>query len=196
MVTLGLALLFESSRNQVAMKNLDAKGVSLVEMCFAMLIFAMIGQVLAMTLLVLARRTLQIEERSYAAIKGQQMFNELQAAANSNASYGGQILDTYSDGTKYNLLLTTDRAVKSPDDPLSGNSKKNGHWRFLRLVQIDPANDGNLQDRQVAIMVTKCEADGNTLVPGVLLSTTVGTVTPGSPPSYFQTPQIYLSPNL
>jgi hypothetical protein len=178
------------------MKNLDAKGVSLVEMCFAMLIFAMIAQVLAMTLLVLARRTLQIEEKGYSAIKGQQMFNELQAAANRNPRYGGQILDSYNDGMRFNLILTTDRAVSSPDDPLSGNSKKNGHWRYLRLVQIGQANNGNYQARQVAIEVTKCEADGNTLVPGIILSTTVGTVTPGSPPTCFQTPRIYIPPNL
>jgi hypothetical protein len=171
------------------MKRLDSKGLGMVEMCIGMLILTFIAQSVVLARLVLARKTLSLEDHSYASMKAQQMFNELSAQANSNPVFGGGILDGYSDGPLYNLVLTTDKAVSQPADPLSGNRQANGHWRYLRQVQVNPV-DGNPQARQVVICIWKCASDSNPLVPGLLLTTTIGTVVPGAVPSCSQTPQI------
>ena len=179
------------------MIRLKEKGHTLVEMCIAMVIMALTAQMLAMTILVMARAVKQNEERRFASIKGLQMFNELQVVANRNPGMCGWILDPYSDGTKFSTVLTTDKLVTAPDDPLSGNTKINGHWRYLKMVQVSHVSPNNYQDRQVAIIVTRCEDDGNTPTAGLLLSTTIGTVSPGTSPTCFQTPAIRLpSPNL
>ena len=171
------------------MKRLNSKGLGMVEMCLGMLILTFIAQSVVLARLVLARKTLSFEDHSYASLKAQQMFNELSAQANSNPGFAGGILDGYSDGPQFNLVLTTDKQVQQPGDPLSGNQQANGHWRYLRQVQIKPV-DGNPQARQVIINIWRCASDNPPMVPGLLLTTTIGTVTPGTPPSYSQTPQI------
>jgi hypothetical protein len=176
------------------MKRLNAGGHSLVEMCFAMLILALLGQMAAMGLLVVNRKTLDHRDHSYAALKAQQMFNELQATANSSPGSGGEALDRLNDGAQYQLVLTTDPQVTSPDDPVSGNLKTNGHWRYLRQVQVSPAPDLGPWSRQVVIRVWRCASDGAPPLPGLLLSTALGPVIPGNPPSYSQDPPLYPMP--
>ncbi|HTC21968.1 MAG TPA: hypothetical protein VK859_14015 [bacterium] len=175
------------------MKRLDSKGLGMVEMCIGMLILTFIAQSVVLSRLVMARKTVSLEDHSYASMKAQQMFNELAALANANPVFGAGILDGYSDGPQYNLVLTADKAVSQPDDPLSGNHQANGHWRYLRQVQVNPADDNPLA-RQVIVRVWRCASDSNPLVPGLLLTTTVGTVLPGTAPSFAQTPQVYTMP--
>jgi hypothetical protein len=173
------------------MKRLDAKGLGMVEMCIGLLILAFIAQSAVLARLVLARKIVSIEDHGFASIKAQQMFNELAAQANGNPYYGGGLLDSYSDGSQFNLVLTTDKLVQHPDDPLSGNQRANGHWRYLRQVQVNPV-DTNPQARQVIIKIWICASDMAPLAPGLLLNTTLGTVTPGNAPTYSQTPQVHL----
>jgi hypothetical protein len=175
------------------MKRLDSKGLGMVEMCIGMLILTFIVQSVVLSRLVMARKTVSLEDHGYASMKGQQMFNELTALTNSNPVFGGGILDSYSDGSQYNLVLTADKAVSQPDDPLSGNRQANGHWRYMRQVQVNPVDD-NPQARQVIIKVWRCASDNNPMVPGLLLTTTIGTVLPGTAPSFAQTPQVYVVP--
>jgi hypothetical protein len=175
------------------MKRLDSKGLGMVEMCIGMLILTFFAQSVVLSRLVMARKTVSLEDHSYASMKGQQMFNELAALANGNPIYGGGLLDSYSDGPQYNLVLTADKSVSKPDDPLSGNRLANGHWRYLRQVQVSPVDD-NPQARQVIIKVWRCASDTSPMVPGLLLATTIGTVLPGTAPSFAQTPQVYVMP--
>ncbi len=71
---------------------------------------------------------------------------------------------------------------------MSGNQLANGHWRYLRQIQVNPV-DTNPQARQVIVKIWKCASDTAPLVPGLLLNTTIGTVVPGTLPTYSQTPQ-------
>src|SRR5580658_6864554 len=176
------------------MKRLDSKGlVSLAQICIAMLILALFAQSIVLARLVLARRTIALEDSTFASLKALQMFNELLAQANGNQWLGAYILDGYSDGSQYNLVLTTDKFVSRPGDPVSENFQNNGHWRYLRQVEVNLVA-GNPQARQVVINIWRCASDGNPLVPGVLLTTVVGTVIPGASYSYSQTPKVYEIP--
>ena len=172
------------------MKRLDAQGFSLVKLMFMVLIFAIIAQCVVLTLMVMGKKTVSLEDHCYASVKGAQMYNELQAYANNNPYWGGQILDGYNDGTAYSLLLTADKSVTQPDDPLSGNRLFNGHWRYLRQIQVEPGG-GPYMSRNVVVYIWRCESDGNTKVPGLLLNTTLGNMVPGTSPTYTQTPAAY-----
>jgi hypothetical protein len=172
------------------MKKLNDEGQSLLKLMIAIVILGLISQWVVMSLIILTRRTVQLEDRGYACAKGNQMFNELLSYSNANPYFGGPLLDGYNDGAQYNLVLTADKSVTFPGDPLSGNRQANGHWQFLRQIEVAP-DPGNFQARQVTVRVWKCQSDGNPLVPGILLSTTVGTIVPGARPSYAQTPAVY-----
>jgi hypothetical protein len=86
------------------------------------------------------------------------MFEELRALVGGSEG-DVSVLDDYTDRAEINTVLTTDRtvdveapAVKNPADPLSGNRMVNGHWKFLRRVQIQKvANDPYV--RQVTVKV-------------------------------------------
>lgn len=175
------------------MKKLDPKGFSLVELCFAALILAIMAQTFMMARMVVAKKTLSLSDHNYAELKADQMFNELQAEANTNPYFGGMILDGFNDGTNYNLVLTTDKAVTFPGSPLSGNQQAGGHWRFLRQVQVNPSfyPPGS---RLVVINVWRCASDGNPLVPGLLLTSVSGTIAAPSLPTFSQTPQVLINP--
>jgi hypothetical protein len=175
------------------MKRLNSKGLSLVEMCFAILILSMVAQWAVLVELVLTKKTLAQQDRGFAQMKAQQIFNELQACANASPGLGAGVLDGYNDGTHYDLDLTIDKKASGPGDPLSGNRQGNGHWRFLRQVQISPV-DGVPQARLAVVRIWRCESDGDPLVPGLLLTTALGLVVPGSQPIFTQTPQVYSVP--
>ena len=172
------------------MKRLNAQGQSLLKLMIAIVILGLIAQWMVMSLIILGRRTVQMEDQGYACAKGNQMFNELLGYANNNPFYAGPLLDSYNDGNQYNLVLTADKAVTLPGDPLSDNRQANGHWKYLRQIQVAP-DSGNYQARQVTVRIWKCQSDAPPLAPGVLLSTTLGTIVPGVRPSYAQTPAIY-----
>jgi hypothetical protein len=175
------------------MKRLDPKGFSLVELCFAVLILAILAQSFVMARLVLAKKALSFSDHNYAELKANQIFNELQACSNTDPNWGGTVLDGYNDGLQYNLVLTADKAVTFPGDPLSGNQQAGGHWRFLRQVQVTPVY-GPSQARLVVINIWRCASDGKTLVPGLLLTSLSGTITPLSSPTCTQTPQVLVDP--
>jgi len=161
------------------MKRLGSEGLGMVEFVFGMLILAFFAQSAVMARLVMARRTLSLEQHSYASLKALQMYNELGAAANANPGAGGQALDSYSDGAAYNLSLSADKTISNPGDPISGNRMANGHWVYLRQIEVNPSG-GNPQARQVTIRLWICASDQLPLAPGLLLTTVSGVITPGA----------------
>ncbi len=162
------------------MKTLDAKGIGMVELLFGILILTFLAESIVMMQMVLARKITRQMDQSYARLKGLQMMDELEAQANSNPFYGGAILDSFNDGVSFNLNLTTDKSVSDPGDPLSGNRQANGHWRYLRQVQVSPVG-GNTGARQVSVKVWICASDGNPPSPSLLLATVSGVIIPGLP---------------
>ena len=161
------------------MKRLGADGLGMVEFIFGMLILTFFAQAAVLARLVMARKTLSQEQHIYANVKALQMYNELQATANVNPLAGGQVLDSYNDGATYSLVLSVDRGISDPGDPLSGNRLANGPWVYLRQIEVGPAA-GAPQARQVTIQVWKCADDQASLVPGLLLVTVSGVITPGA----------------
>jgi hypothetical protein len=161
------------------MKTLDAKGMGMVELLIGVLIFTLLAESVVMMRLVVARKTVRQADQNYASLKGLQMTNELEAQANGNPFYGGAVLDGFNDGVSFNLNLTTDKSVNDPGDPLSGNRQTNGHWHYLRQVQVSPV-DGNIWARQVVVKVWICASDGNSPSPGLLLATVSGMIIPGT----------------
>ncbi len=164
------------------MKSLDAKGLGLVELCVGIVVFTLFAESAVMMRLVLARKSIALMDRNYARLKGLQMMDELEAQANGNPSSGGSVLGSFNDGVSFNLCLTTDKSVSDPGDPLSDNRRTNGHWRYLRQVQVN-AVDGNPLARQVAVRLWLCASDGTPSSPGLLLATTSGMIVPGVPES-------------
>ncbi len=165
------------------MRELDSKGISLIEMCIAIVILGLTAQATVQFWKVFTERTVNLEDKGYASMKAQQMINELLAQSSNNPQNGPAILDGYSDGSQFNLELTTDKQVNDPGNPLSGNRLSNGHWRYLRQVQVSPVSSIP-QARQVVVRVWKCASDGSPLVPGLLLATQVEMVIPSDNISY------------
>ncbi len=152
----------------------------MLEMCVAIVMLGLMAQAVVQFWTVFTRQTVALEAKGYASMKAKQMLNELMAQANGHPLDGGAILDGYNDGLQYNLILTTDKQVQNPGDPLSGNRQANGHWEYLRQIEIYPSiNNPDTQARQVIINVWKCDSDGSPLVPGVLLASQFEMVIPG-----------------
>ena len=162
------------------MKKLDSEGFHLVEMLLAIFMFAIMAQMMAVAMLVLARATLTHESRNFGQQKAQQMYAELQSMAYNNRGGSGEVLDSFNDGSQYNFVLTTDKSVTQPDAPLSGNTMVGGHWRYLRQIQVGPSPNTDPNSRQVVVQVWKSQSAGASLVPGVLLDNTFGIISPGS----------------
>lgn len=154
------------------MRRPNEKGYGLVELCLGVMIFALIAEALVVMRLVVARKTVSFVDRGYAAMKSQQMLEELKAKANTIPVFGAYLLDDYDDGEAVKLTLTTDKYVDQagdPGDPLSGNRMTNGHWRYLRHIQVKPVTEDPLA-RRVNIQVWRFASDSDPSVPGLLLA--------------------------
>lgn len=166
------------------MTRLNSRGFGLVELCIAMLILAMFAETVAVARLVGARKTVALLDQGFAKMKALQMMEELKAQANRVPIYGALLLDYFNDGEQANSILTTDKEVDKPGgnagDPLSGNRLTNGHWRYLRKIQVSPV-ESDLTARRVVIKIWKFASDSDPLVPGLLLATKEETVKAYSP---------------
>jgi type II secretory pathway pseudopilin PulG len=165
------------------MRRLDSKGITLVELCVSLVVLALTAQATVQFWKVFTIKTVSLEDKSYAGMKAQQMLNELLAQSSSNPGNGTAILDSYNDGSQYNLMLTIDKHVSDPGNPLSGNRQANGHWHYLRQVQVSPVATDPLA-RQVLIHIWKCASDGNPLVPGLILANINEMIIPSANISY------------
>jgi len=116
-------------------KQASQGGYSIVELMIAMLIMGAMASAVMMARSYVAKQTVITTDKAFATQKAIQMFEELRADA-GNQQTGLQLIDNYSDGSNYNAVLTTDKAVTSPADPLSANKKPNGYWKFWRQVEV------------------------------------------------------------
>jgi len=155
------------------MNRIDSRGYGYLETCLAIVILGLLAQSIVLARLVLARQTVILEDRSYARMKTLQMMEELKGQANADPWSAGAVLDEYADSDSANPILTTDKMVDKsggdPGDPVSGNRKINGHWRYVRKVEIHPAA-GNPGARWVDIRIWLFGSDQKPLLPGKLLS--------------------------
>lgn len=162
------------------MKKLNQQGVTLVELLIASFIIATLATSVIMVRSFMSKQTVRSNDKAYATQKAIQMFEELKALVQGAEKEGVNVLDNYSDGSYYNTVLTTDKVVdKSPPgsgnagDALSGNKTINGHWRYLRQVQVQRMPNDPYA-RQVIVKVWKYASESSPNLPGELLTTVGG----------------------
>ena len=163
-------------------QRLNQQGYNLVELMIAVGILAAIASSVIAARSFMAKQVVRSTDKAYATQKAIQMFEELKALVNGAEKTGINVLDSYSDGSQFNQVLTTDKTVDvssgtpDPSDPLSGNKLSNGHYRYLRQTQIiNVAN--NPYARQVIIKVWRFASDQDPNSPGELLSEVGGMLT-------------------
>ncbi len=155
--------------------KLNQKGFSLVELMIASAILAALASSVILARSFVAKQTVRTIDRAFATQKAIQMFEELKSLV-SGKETGISILDNYTDGSLYNFVLTTDKnvdvkapLVPNPGDSLSGNFKSNGHWRYMRQVEVNHvANDS--YTRQVFVTLWRYASDRDPNDPGEMLA--------------------------
>jgi hypothetical protein len=68
--------------------RLNSRGYGFVELCIAMLILTFFAEMLAVGRLVMAKKTVALEDQSYARLNAIQMMEELKSLANQNPGMG------------------------------------------------------------------------------------------------------------
>lgn len=155
------------------LKKLDQRGLTLVELLVSMTILAMVALAVISARYFVAKRGVDVNDKAYAAEKAIQMMEEIKSVAVG----GTAVLDSYDDGSNtFNPLLTTDKNVTNPGDPLSGNrtSPSGTGWRFLRNISIQHMSDDPTA-RQVYIRVFRSSSADSTL-PDIELADVGGVV--------------------
>lgn len=156
------------------LKRIQQKGFSMVEVMVAASILAVsVASVSALQSQVYqqVRRT---NDRSFAAQKATQMFEELRSFVQANREEPLKSLqDYFSNGaSEYVPTLTTEKRPDQsdpnnhhkdfylqPNDPLSANTKVQNHWKFVRQVLVEPVpSDENA--RHVTVKVWYADQSG------------------------------------
>ncbi len=149
-----------------------AWGLTLTEIVVAVAVMAIVSLSASYLVIFLAKQSNRSNEREFAAQKASQMMEELRAfverldQTNSSSING---LDAFDDGNRYNFLLTTDKAITDPGDPLSGNPQK----KYQRQVFIIKVPDDS-HARRVEIYIYRVKDKE-------LLASTVGVLRTGTP---------------
>lgn len=80
------------------------------------------------------RQSMALRDKSFATEKAMQMMEELRSiVVTSNKTY---VLEEYDDGAGYSPFLTVNKNISDPADPLSGNSKIGGQWKYCRQISV------------------------------------------------------------
>jgi len=163
------------------------RGVSLVE---ALVALAIVGMMVTSSMALISsalRSTKDNLNRQFASQKAISMLEELRALIQTQNGTTTVVLDDYDDGTTNQPVLTTQRGITNPADPISGNTKLGGGWLFDRRVTVQRVR-GASDLRLVNVKVFVNEASGPRLLAEVAaLLSTIGT---NAPPS--QVYDIYL----
>jgi len=164
--------------------KLNQKGYTLIELAVATAVMAVLATTVVIANQFVNKQGVANADRTFATEKAIQMYEELRTLVSGNEGVGAGVLNNYSNGDNFDQVLTTDPnvdtglATANPGDPLSGNFKSDGHWRYMRQVEVDPvAND--TQARQVTVKVYLYPGDYATLSSpitqtGTLLATVGG----------------------
>ncbi|MDZ4057248.1 MAG: prepilin-type N-terminal cleavage/methylation domain-containing protein, partial [Polynucleobacter sp.] len=132
-----------------------AKGFTILEVMVAASILSISVLGVASFQNVIMTKTATNNDRAFAMEKAMQMFEELRTFVQGNKENGIQNLNNFSDGSNYNLVLTSTPNVTNPSDLLSSNPLKGSNStqrKYVRQVTIAPVpNDSNA--RQVTVKV-------------------------------------------
>jgi hypothetical protein len=99
------------------------------------------------------------KEKDFATQKAIQIVNELRAYVQGGGETHADMLDNYDDGIVSLPVLTTQKGVTDPADPLSENRElDSGTWNYLRRVNVQPVPNENSRDvRLVHVKIFKTE---------------------------------------
>ncbi len=161
-------------------RKLNQTGYTLIEMAIATVVMAVMATTVILANRFVNKQAVANADRTFASEKAIQMYEELRALVSGNEQLGVGVLDNYSDFSNYNYVLTTDTSVNTglstanPGDPISGNFKSDGNWRYLRQVAVNRVGN-DTQARQVTVKVFLYPGDNIAAgKPGVLLATVGG----------------------
>ncbi len=172
------------------LKRIDQSGMTLVELVIASAIMATMASTVILARSLMAKQSVNTNDRAFAAQKAIQMFQELRALAYGNEN-NVTVLDSYGNGSQYDNVLTTDKTVDTgtaaanPANALSGNIQTDGNWRYLRQVQVNHL-PYNVYLRQVIVKVWRYASDQNPTQPGQQLAEVdgiLGTSADNPPPT-------------
>src|ERR1700677_101091 len=129
-------------------RKLNQKGYTLIEMAIATLILGIMSTTVILSNRFVNKQAVQNQDHTFATEKAIQMYEELRALVNGNERLGVGVLDNYSNYSLFDTVLTTDKNVDTgsasanPGDPISGNIKTDGNWRYIRQIEVNlVAND-------------------------------------------------------
>lgn len=78
-----------------------------------------------------------VQERQFAITRATSMIEELKAYVEGGSESHAELLDDFDDGTATNPVLSTQKEVRAPDDPVSGNVRlPGGLWKYTRRVNV------------------------------------------------------------
>src|SRR3989339_1274461 len=133
---------------------MNKKGFTLVEMVLTIIILAIVVLSLTKIQYFMSTNTVKIKEKSFATQKVIQMMEELRSLSSGLERDQINVLDGYDEGNRYNPLLTTDRNVLNPENPISNNARITNGWKYLRRISIQ-RNPEETYTRKVYIRVYK-----------------------------------------
>jgi len=144
---------------------LSQRGFSVLEVLVASTILSVaVGGAVALQSTVM-QRTTSVNDRTFAAQKATQMFEEMRSFVQANRESNITKLQNFTDGASFSPVLTTERKevdtadgrfsekLSNPDDPISGNMRLSPTaWKFVRQVQVDPVpNDENARYVKISV---------------------------------------------
>lgn len=147
------------------------KAMTLIEILVVVAIFSIIIVSYLAFFTDALRHTRRIDDRRFAVQKAIAMMEEIRAFVESGAETQIDLLDDFDDADHFNPMLTTEKGLRSPDDPLSGNfhlgastvgekGQPQGGWRYYRKIRVETLREEESKDlRQVRISVYQ-SADG------------------------------------
>ncbi|MDD4004041.1 MAG: prepilin-type N-terminal cleavage/methylation domain-containing protein [Elusimicrobiaceae bacterium] len=112
------------------------RGLTLIEIMLATLIMGLVVVGLLNVQYLLSHKSGEQNEYAFANQKAMQMLEELRSLVAGSEDNDVAVLDDYDNGTSYSSILTTDRSVSDPANPLSGNVRKNNAWKYIRRINV------------------------------------------------------------
>lgn len=131
-------------------------GFTLLEVVIIMCVLGIVIMAVMPINLLIPRQSVALKEKTFATEKAMQMMEELRSVVyTANQTY---VLEQYDNGAQYSASLTTNKNVQDPADPLSGNTRTGGTWKYCRQIQvITLANDSSAKKVFVRVYKTAAE---------------------------------------
>lgn len=141
--------------------RLNDAGVTLVELLIAVAIMAVMAASLISVRMFMAKQTLRIKDQAFAGQKALQIMEELRSVVNEKEQASIIALDDYNDGdpgngdarNRVSPVLTSNKGVTDPGNPLSGNVSFGPDWKYVRNIEVAPDPNGNTYGRYVRVRI-------------------------------------------